>query len=104
MAVIYLMLLLQAELEGTMLQAEQAARGYEEEQQRLARLLDLRSTRLHQLEGEPAQHQPPRSPSTPASIWAQHLGWAGLGGGLPGRAWGQVAGWQPLWTVGKGRD
>ncbi|XP_059587321.1 X-linked retinitis pigmentosa GTPase regulator-interacting protein 1 [Alligator mississippiensis] len=40
----------QAELEGTMLQAEQAARGYEEEQQRLARLLDLRSTRLHQLE------------------------------------------------------
>nr|QKE59388.1 X-linked retinitis pigmentosa GTPase regulator-interacting protein 1 [Alligator sinensis] len=40
----------QAELEGTMLQAEQAARGYEEEQQQLARLLDLRSTRLHQLE------------------------------------------------------
>ncbi|XP_065278983.1 X-linked retinitis pigmentosa GTPase regulator-interacting protein 1 [Emys orbicularis] len=40
----------QAELEGVMVQAEQEKRGHEEKQQKMAQLLDLRSTRIRQLE------------------------------------------------------
>ncbi|XP_065422570.1 X-linked retinitis pigmentosa GTPase regulator-interacting protein 1 [Chrysemys picta bellii] len=41
----------QAELKGVMVQAEQEKRGHEEKQQKMAQLLDLRSTRIRQLEG-----------------------------------------------------
>ncbi|XP_053901189.1 X-linked retinitis pigmentosa GTPase regulator-interacting protein 1 [Malaclemys terrapin pileata] len=40
----------QAELKGVMVQAEQEKRGHEEKQQKMAQLLDLRSTRIRQLE------------------------------------------------------
>ncbi|XP_029769625.1 X-linked retinitis pigmentosa GTPase regulator-interacting protein 1 [Terrapene carolina triunguis] len=40
----------QAELDGVMVQAEQEKRGHEEKQQKMAQLLDLRSTRIRQLE------------------------------------------------------
>ncbi|XP_044841475.1 X-linked retinitis pigmentosa GTPase regulator-interacting protein 1 isoform X2 [Mauremys mutica] len=40
----------QAELEGVMVQAEQEKRGHEEKQQKMVQLLDLRSTRIRQLE------------------------------------------------------
>ncbi|XP_074838279.1 X-linked retinitis pigmentosa GTPase regulator-interacting protein 1 [Carettochelys insculpta] len=40
----------QAELEGVMAQAEHEKRGHEEKQAKMAQLLDLRSTRIHQLE------------------------------------------------------
>uniref|UniRef100_A0A452I3Q9 Uncharacterized protein n=1 Tax=Gopherus agassizii TaxID=38772 RepID=A0A452I3Q9_9SAUR len=42
----------QAELEGVMVQAEQEKRGHEEKQQKMVQLLDLRSTRIRQLEGK----------------------------------------------------
>uniref|UniRef100_A0A8C3FY14 RPGR interacting protein 1 n=1 Tax=Chrysemys picta bellii TaxID=8478 RepID=A0A8C3FY14_CHRPI len=42
----------QAELKGVMVQAEQEKRGHEEKQQKMAQLLDLRSTRIRQLEGK----------------------------------------------------
>ncbi|TFJ96533.1 aspartate aminotransferase [Platysternon megacephalum] len=40
----------QAELEGVMAQAEQEKRGHEEKQKKMVQLLDLRSTRIRQLE------------------------------------------------------
>uniref|UniRef100_A0A8C3FXK6 RPGR interacting protein 1 n=1 Tax=Chrysemys picta bellii TaxID=8478 RepID=A0A8C3FXK6_CHRPI len=49
----------QAELKGVMVQAEQEKRGHEEKQQKMAQLLDLRSTRIRQLEGKSRAPSPP---------------------------------------------
>ncbi|KAG6921942.1 retinitis pigmentosa GTPase regulator interacting protein 1, partial [Chelydra serpentina] len=70
----------QAELEGVMVQAEQEKRGHEEKQQKMVQLLDLRRTRIRQLEGKSrASPTCPRSNSCPClthnHCWRQN--WAG---------------------------
>uniref|UniRef100_A0A8C3FZ95 RPGR interacting protein 1 n=1 Tax=Chrysemys picta bellii TaxID=8478 RepID=A0A8C3FZ95_CHRPI len=58
----------QAELKGVMVQAEQEKRGHEEKQQKMAQLLDLRSTRIRQLEGKSRPH--PLCPLTPPFLYS----------------------------------
>lgn len=59
---------LQVELEGVLVQTERAKQEQEEKQHQMARLLDVRSSRIRQLEGtcvtsslghvDPLQHSP----------------------------------------------